>query len=85
MGIFFGGWWLGWGRWADIHLSFVIGADSRNDLFDNTGLGVGVVLNRSPLFPGQVELGPRIEITIRSIDTEPVAEHQHTFDFRAAV
>jgi hypothetical protein len=51
------------------------------DLVDDRGLGVGVVLDVLPGPLGQLTLGPRVVVTLRVVGAHAVAEGQIALDF----
>src|SRR5262245_2767979 len=57
---------------------------SRQDLFDNPRLGVGVILDVGPLPLPQLPLRTRIEVAVCIVSAQPVTEQQHAADFGAA-
>src|SRR5437879_2458143 len=56
---------------------------SRDNCFDYFGFGVGVVLHILPVATGEVAFGDLVEQAVGIVGAQPVAEEQHTLDFRA--
>ncbi len=59
-------------------------AGSRQNFFDDSGFGIGVILDVLPFLFGQFQLGARVQIAIRWTSTQPVAKQQHALHFRTA-
>ena len=63
---------------------FSINAGSCDDLLDDDGLGIGIILDILPFLLGQSDLSACVQIAIGGIASQPVSEHQHAVDFGAA-
>ena len=59
-------------------------AGAAEDLLDDASFGVGIMLNRGPGPPGQVQLGPGVKGAIGGVAAQPIPEVQHSVDLGAA-
>src|SRR5208282_3149485 len=63
----------------------VLPARSRDDLFHDRGLGVGVVLHVLPISLCELALGALVKLAVGIVAPEVIAEQQHPPDFRAPI
>ncbi len=65
----------------DGYASCASSARSSNDLSDDGGLRIGVILDALPLVAGQRQFGAFVQIAISGAGAKPIPEHQHALHF----
>src|ERR1700730_13642727 len=65
-------------------IEFTLSTRSLENFLDHLGFGIGVVLRVLPFPAGKLALGALVELAVRSVAAQPVAEEQHTVNLRAA-
>ncbi len=61
-------------------LFWAISTGARENLVDHVVLGIGVVLRVLPVLTSKLPFGAFVQLAIRRVSAQPVAEEQHAVD-----